>query len=71
MESSLKIVWKTEITFLLRETLLFFLEQKYILISEIYFSKNSEEFNYLIIFFAEAGPKIIYMPRQKHQMLPW
>ena len=32
-----QIVLKTKITFLLRETLLFFLEQKYILFSEAYF----------------------------------
>ena len=34
MKSSLKIVWKTKITFLLSEALLFFFEQKYILFSE-------------------------------------
>ena len=36
MKSSLKIVCKTKITFLLIETLLFFLLQKYILFSETY-----------------------------------
>ena len=39
MNSSLKIVWKKKTTFLLSETLLFFLEQKYISFSETYFFK--------------------------------
>ena len=39
MKSSLEIVWKTKLTFLLSETLLFFLEQKYILLLETYFLK--------------------------------
>ena len=39
MKSSLKIVWKTKITFLLIKTLLFFLEQKYILFSETRYSE--------------------------------
>ena len=39
MKSSLKIVLKTKITFLLSETLLFFLEQKYILFWDKYFFK--------------------------------
>ena len=36
---SLKVVQKTKITFLLSESLLFFLGQKYILFSETYFFK--------------------------------
>ena len=36
---SLKVVQKTKITFLLSESLLFFLDQKYILFSETYFFK--------------------------------
>ena len=39
MKSSLKIVWKTKITFLLSKILLFFLQQKYSLFSETYFFK--------------------------------
>ena len=42
MKSSVKIVWKTKIAFLLRETLLFFLEQKHILFSETYFLKTAK-----------------------------
>ena len=37
MKSSLKVVWKTKITFLFSEAVLFFLEQKYILFLETYF----------------------------------
>ena len=40
MKSSLKIDQKTKIAFLLSETLLFFLEQKYVLFLETYFFKN-------------------------------
>ena len=68
MKSSLKIVWKTKITFLLSEALLFFLKQKYILFLETYFC-NSYEFNYLSIFFAEADTKNKDMPRQKPQII--
>ena len=42
MKSSVKIVWKTKIAFLLRETLIFFLEQKHILFSETYFLKTAK-----------------------------
>ena len=42
MKSSLKIVWKTKIAFLLSETLLFFLRQKYILFLETKFLKVSK-----------------------------
>ena len=68
MKSSLKIVWKTKITILLSEALLFFLKQKYILFLETYFC-NSYEFNYLSIFFAEADTKNKDMPRQKPQII--
>ena len=37
MKSSMKIVWKTKVTFSVSQTLLFFLGQKYILFSEAYF----------------------------------
>ena len=57
MNSSLKIVWKTKITFLLSETLLFFLEKKYILFLETYFFSDSWEFNYFSIFYVEADTK--------------
>ena len=36
---SLKVVQKTKMTFVLSESLLFFLDQKYILFSETYFFK--------------------------------
>ena len=39
IKSSLKIAWKTKITFLLSQPLLFFLGQKYILFLETYFFK--------------------------------
>ena len=39
MKSSLKIVWKTKFTFLLRRTFLFFFKQKCILVLETYFFK--------------------------------
>ena len=50
MKSSLKIVWKTKIT-----SLLFFLEQKYILFSETFVFKNLVI--YLNIFFDKADTK--------------
>ena len=56
MKPSLKIVWKTKITFLLSETLLFFLEQ-------ICFSlrdktpKNLITIAFFLFFFAEADTK--------------
>ena len=63
MTSSLKIVWKTKITFLLSKTLLFFLERKYILFSETYVFKIAKD---LITFF---WPRQILknkdMPRKK------
>ena len=54
-----------KIIFLLSETLLFFLEQKYILFLETYFFKIPK------ISFAEADTKNIDMPWQKPQMLHW
>ena len=57
MKSSLKIVWKTKITFLLSETLLFFLEQKYILFLETYFFKIPKNLITSAFFFAEADTK--------------
>ena len=60
MKSSLKIVRKTKITFLLSETLLFFLEQKYILLSETYFfniPQNLTTSAFFFFFFAEADTK--------------
>ena len=57
MKSSLKIAWKREITFLLSETLLFFLKQKYILFLEIYFFKIPKNLIASSIFFVKADPK--------------
>ena len=64
MKSCLKIVWKTKTTFLVRETLLFFLEQKSILFSVTYFFKIPKNL-ITSAFFAKAGTKNIDMPRQK------
>ena len=58
MNSNLKIVWKTKITFLLSKILLFFLEQKYILFSETYLFKISKNLITSAIFF---------LLRQKHR----
>ena len=44
MKSSLKIVWKTKLTFLLSETLLFFPEANNILLSETYFFRVPQNF---------------------------
>ena len=52
MKSSLKIVWKIKITFLLSETLLFFL--KHILFSEIYFFKIPKNLITSAFFFADT-----------------
>ena len=57
MKSSLKIVLKTKITFLLSETLLFFLEQKYILFWETYFFKIPENLITSEFFFSKADTK--------------
>ena len=54
MKSSLKIVWKTKITFLLSETLLFFLEQKYILFLETYFFKITRNLITSTVFLVSA-----------------
>ena len=56
MKSFLKIRWKTKITFLLSETLLFFLEQKYILFLQTYFFKISKNL-IASISFSEADTK--------------
>ena len=52
MKSSLKTAWRTKITFLLSETLLFNLKQKFILFSEIPKNLVTSAF-----FFAEADTK--------------
>ena len=57
MKSSLNIVWKTKITFLLSETLLFCLEQKYILFSGTCFFKIPNNLIISAFFFAEADTK--------------
>ena len=55
MKSSLIIMWKRK--FLLSETLLFFLEQKYILFLETYFSKTPKNLITSVISFGEADTK--------------
>ena len=54
MKSSLKIVWKTKLAFLLSGTFLFFFKQKYILFLEMYFFKIPKNFIPSAFFFAEA-----------------
>ena len=57
MKSSLKIMWKTKITFLLSETLFFFLEQKiYFILGDIFF-KIPKNLITLVSFLAEADTK--------------
>ena len=65
MKSSLKILWKTKIIFLLSEALLFFLEQKYILFSETYFFEIPKNLITSAIFLLMQILKNIDMPRQK------
>ena len=55
MKSSLKVVRKTKITFLLNETLFFFPEQKYIWFSETYFLMVPKNLITSVFFFAEVG----------------
>ena len=62
MRSSLKVARKTKLTFLLSESLILFLEQKYILFSETYFFKL---YKYL------AETEDIDMSWQKPQMFHW
>ena len=60
MKSSLKMAWKTKITFLLSETLLFFFKQKYILFLEAYFfkiPKNLIFIGFFFFFFAATDAK--------------
>ena len=63
MKSSLEIVWKTKTTFLLNETFLFFLEQKYILFSETYFFKIPKNLITSAFFLLRQILKKIDMPR--------
>ena len=51
IKSSLKILWKTKITFLLSETLLLFFKQKYNLFLETYFFKIPKNLIALAFFF--------------------
>ena len=71
MKSSLKIVWKTKITFLLSGTFLFFLKQKYILFLATYFFKILIKHLIASAFFLPKQIlKNIDLPRQKTQHLP-
>ena len=54
MKSSLKIVWKTKITFLLSEALLFFFKEKYILFLEMYIFKIPKNLVVLACFFVKT-----------------
>ena len=69
MKSSLKIVRKTQITFLLSETLLFFDEQKHILFSETYLFKIPKILIISAFFLPREILKNIDMPGQKPQTL--
>ena len=62
---------KTKITFLLSETLLFLLEQKYILFSGTYFFKIPKNKITSGFFLSMQILKNIDMTRQKPQMLHW
>ena len=59
MKSSLKIVWKTKIVFLLSKPLLLFFKQKYILFLETYFLKIPRNLivSAFFFFFAEVDTK--------------
>ena len=71
MKSSLKIVRKTQITFLLSETLLFFDEQKHMLFSEIYLFKIPKNLITSAFFLPREILKNIDMPGQNPQTLHW
>ena len=60
-----------KLTLLLSETLLFFLERKYILFSETYFFEIPKNLITSAIFLLMQILKNIDMPRQKPQMLHW
>ena len=61
IKPKLKIVWKTKRTFLLSETLIFFLKQEYILFSEKYFFQFLKNLITWAFFFAEEDTK-----KQRH-----
>ena len=71
MKSNLKIVWRTKIIFLLSKIMLFFIGQKYILLSETYFFKIPKNLITAAFFLPKQILKNIEMPRQKPQMLGW
>ena len=72
MKSSLKIVWKAKIAFLISETLPFFLKQKYILFLETYLFKILKNLIASSFFFLPRQTlKTIDMPQQKPEMLHW
>ena len=71
MKLSLKIVWKTKVTFWLSETFLFFFKQKYIFYSwrQIFF-KIPKNLIASAFFLPRQILKHIDMPRQKPWDLP-
>ena len=66
-----EIKFETKITFSSCETLLFFLEQKFILFSEKYFFTIPTNLITSAFFLPRQIIKNIDMPRQKPQMLLW
>ena len=57
MKSSLKIKWKLKNNFFIKQNIAFLSWTKiYFILGDIFF-KDSQEFNYLSIFFAEADTK--------------
>ena len=72
MESSLKIVSNTKITFLLSKKMLFFLKKKrFILFLETYFFNIPQNLITSAFFLSRQILKNIDMPRQMPQMLHW
>ena len=70
MNSSLKIVWKTKLTFLWSETFLFFFKQKLFLFLEKHFFKIPKNLIASAFFLPRQMPKNIDMPQQKPWHLP-
>ena len=62
---SLKIVWKTKITFLLRERILYFFDKKYFLFLETYFFKIPKNLIASAFFLVRQILENIDMPQQK------
>ena len=72
MKTSLKIVWKAKIPFLLNETLLIFFKQKYISLFGTYSLKIPKNLIASAFFFAEADTqKRRYLPTTEANFKRW